>query len=109
KTKGLGLGFGGNYASAYDVVNSLSMGTSELPAYFLLNANIFYDYQAKYRFGVKADNITAQKYWIGWGSAIPQKLRSFSASVTYKFYRMAKKNRITKTIGKLHLYLGLAV
>lgn len=85
KTKGLGLGFGGNYASAYDVVNSLSMGTIELPAYFLLNANIFYDYQAKYRFGVKADNITAQKYWIGWGNAIPQKLRSFSASVTYKF------------------------
>ena len=85
KVKGLGVGIGGNYASSYDVVNSVSMGRIELPAYFLLNANVFFDYKAKYRFGLKADNITDQKYWIGWGNAVPQKLRSFSASVTYKF------------------------
>ncbi|MGO3307425.1 MAG: TonB-dependent siderophore receptor, partial [Sphingobacterium sp.] len=85
KAQGLGLGVGGNYASAYDVVNSVSMGTIELPEYFLLNANVFYDYRAKYRFGIKVDNITDQKYWVGWGNAVPQKLRSFAASVTYKF------------------------
>lgn len=85
KAQGLGLGVGGNYASAYDVVNSVSMGTIELPEYFLLNANVFYDYKAKYRFGIKVDNITDQKYWVGWGNAVPQKLRSFAANITYKF------------------------
>ncbi|WP_374165272.1 TonB-dependent siderophore receptor [Arcticibacter sp. MXS-1] len=82
--KGLGFGFGGNYASDNKILNSVSMGTFTLPAYTVLNATVFYDRPA-YRIGLKADNITNEHYWIGYSTMNPQKLRSFSASLAYKF------------------------
>ncbi|WP_423146523.1 TonB-dependent siderophore receptor [Rubrolithibacter danxiaensis] len=82
--QGLGLGFGGNYASDNMIVNSVSMGVFTLPSYTILNASVFYD-QPKYRIGLKMDNITNKQYWIGYGTMNPQKLRSFNASVSFKF------------------------
>ncbi|OQP59748.1 TonB-dependent receptor [Niastella vici] len=82
--KGLGAGFGGNYASDNKIINSKSVGTFILPEYTVLNASIFYD-QPKFRISVKMDNLTNQKYWIGYSSIIPQKLRNFGASVAFKF------------------------
>lgn len=82
--KGLGLGFGGNYASDNKILNSVSMGEFILPAYTVLNATVFYD-QPKYRIGFKVDNLTNERYWIGYTTANPQKLRSFVASLSYKF------------------------
>jgi len=82
--KGLGAGFGGNYASDNKIINSKSVGVFTLPAYTVLNASIFYDY-AKFRVAVKTDNLTDKKYWIGYTTMNPQKLRSVVASVSFKF------------------------
>jgi iron complex outermembrane receptor protein len=82
--KGLGFGVGGNYASDNKVINSHTLGVFTLPSYTVLNASAFYDTN-RYRFGAKLDNFTNQKYWIGYGTMNPQKLRSFALSATYKF------------------------
>lgn len=82
--KGLGLGFGGNYASAARNANSVSQGVFTLPAYTLLNASVFYD-QPKFRIGLKVDNLTNKEYWIGWTTINPQMLRRFVGSIAFKF------------------------
>jgi len=82
--KGLGLGFGGNYASENKVINSVSQGVFSLPAYTVLNASLFYDFY-RFRFAVKSDNLTDKKYWTGYTTMNPQKLRSVVASVAFKF------------------------
>lgn len=82
---GLGVGFGGNYASENKVVNSVSMGVFSLPEFTILNASVFYDYR-KIRVAFKIDNLTDQKSWIALGSSFgPQKLRNFGANLVYKF------------------------
>lgn len=82
--QGLGFGFGGNYASDNKILNSTYYGEFTLPAYTVLNAAVFYDH-AKFRIGVKADNLTNEHYWIGYTTMNPQKLRSFIASLSIKF------------------------
>lgn len=82
--KGLGIGCGGNYASDNKIVNSVSQGVFILPAYTILNASVFYEY-AKFRFTLKTDNLTNKKYWIGYTTVNPQKLRSVTASIAFKF------------------------
>jgi iron complex outermembrane receptor protein len=82
--KGLGVGFGGNYASDNKVINNVSQGVFILPAYTILNASVFFD-QPKFRISAKMDNITNQKYWIGYTTVNPQKLRSIVASIAFKF------------------------
>lgn len=81
--KGLGLAFGGNYASANKIINTTN-GTFELPKYVVLNANVFYDAK-KFRIGVKADNLTNEHYWIGYTTANAQKLLNVAGSFSYKF------------------------
>ena len=82
--RGLGFGFGGNYASDNKIQNSISQGEFILPAYTVLNASAFYD-QRKFRIAAKVDNLTNQHYWIGYSTMNAQKLRSFVGSVAYKF------------------------
>jgi iron complex outermembrane receptor protein len=84
KLKGLGAGFGGNYASDNKVINSRNQGTFILPEYTVMNASVFYD-QPKFRLSVKLDNLTNQQYWVGYSSLIMQKLRNFGASIAFKF------------------------
>lgn len=82
--RGLGFGFGGNYASDNVIINSVSQGVFTLPAFAILNASIFYD-QQKFRIGIKVDNLNNQKYWIGYTTVDPQQLRSFAGSIAFKF------------------------
>ncbi|WP_332369721.1 TonB-dependent siderophore receptor [Spirosoma telluris] len=82
--RGLGFGFGGNYASDNKIQNSVSLGEFILPAYTVLNASAFYD-QRKFRISAKVDNLTNQHYWIGYTTMNAQKLRSFVGSIAYKF------------------------
>ena len=82
--KGLGFGFGGNYASDNKIVNSRTLGVFSLPAYTVLNASAFYDV-SQYRVGFKMDNLTNEKYWIGYTTVNPQKLRSYVLTFAYKF------------------------
>lgn len=79
KVKGLGFGFGGNYASDNNVT-----GDFILPEYFVLNANAFYDAK-KFRIGVRVDNFTNEHYWTGYSTANPQKLANFLGTIVYKF------------------------
>jgi iron complex outermembrane receptor protein len=82
--KGLGFGFGGNYASDNKIINSKTLGVFSLPAYTVLNASAFYDV-SQYRVGFKMDNLTNEKYWIGYTTVNPQKLRSYALTFAYKF------------------------
>jgi len=81
--QGLGLGFGGNYASDNKIQNTTT-NVFILPNYTVLNASIFYD-QPKYRISAKVDNLTDKQYWVGYTTMTPQKLRSIVGSVAYKF------------------------
>ncbi|TDO24966.1 TonB-dependent receptor [Pedobacter duraquae] len=82
--QGIGIGFGGNYASDNKIVNSVSNGVFTLPRYTILNASAFYD-QPKYRIGLKVNNLTNKQYWIGYGTMNPQQLRAVVGSVSFKF------------------------
>jgi iron complex outermembrane receptor protein len=82
--KGLGAGLGGNYASENTIYNSKSKGTFTLPEYTVLNASVFYD-QPKFRIAVKIDNLTNEKYWVGYSSIVAQKPRNYGASIAFKF------------------------
>ena len=87
--KGLGFGFGGNYANDNKIVNTFNTLNNKdnvftLPKYLVLNANAFYDAK-KFRIGVKVDNLTNQLYWIGNTTANPQTLINVLGTVTYKF------------------------
>jgi len=84
KWKGLGVGFGGNYASDNKIVNSVSMGVFTLPEYTILNATVFYEHP-KFRIGVKVDNLTNKEYWIGYTTMNSQKLRSITGSIAFRF------------------------
>lgn len=81
--KGLGVGFGGNYASDNLVINSVSQGKFTLPSYTVLNSNIFYA-RAKYRFGASVNNLTDKHYYTGYTTVNPQRLRQFVLSASYK-------------------------
>jgi iron complex outermembrane receptor protein len=82
--KGLGVGFGGNYSGDVSIINTAS-SKFILPAYTLLNASAFWDYDKHIRFAVKADNFTNKQYFIGYSTANPQQLRSFIGTIAYKF------------------------
>ncbi len=82
--KGLGFGFGGNYASENKVINSEASGTFSLPSYTVLNANVFFD-RAKYRLGLAANNVGNKKYYTGYTTINPQDLRQFILTAAYKF------------------------
>ncbi|WP_245975112.1 TonB-dependent receptor [Deminuibacter soli] len=82
--KNFGLGFGGNYAGVYKVIDNSVTGVFELPAYTLLNGGVFFNAK-KVRIAFNVNNITNKYYYIGYWSVNPQKGRNFAASLTYKF------------------------
>lgn len=81
---GLGLGFGGNYASENVITNDKATGLFTLPAYTVLNASIFYNARA-YRLALKLDNIANKEYFGGWTTVEKQMPRRLAASVAFKF------------------------
>ncbi|OKS89416.1 TonB-dependent receptor [Mucilaginibacter polytrichastri] len=84
KIKGLGVGFGGNYASDNKVVNSISQGVFVLPHYTILNSTVFYD-KSVYRIGLSCNNLTNKEYYTGYSSINPQMLRQYLASFAFRF------------------------
>ncbi|HTK20221.1 MAG TPA: TonB-dependent receptor, partial [Mucilaginibacter sp.] len=82
--KGLGFGFGGNYASDNKFINSVSQGIFIIPSYTVLNASAFYE-RSKYRINFAVNNLTNQEYWVGYTTLNPQMLRQLVLSLTYKF------------------------
>ncbi|RXR30570.1 TonB-dependent siderophore receptor [Flavobacterium piscinae] len=82
--KGFGIGFGGNYASEYKTLNRANTGTFALPSYTVLNSALSYD-SPKFTVSLKLNNILNEKYYSGWSTVTPQRLRSINAGITYKF------------------------
>ena len=84
KLKGFGLGFGGNYASEYKTLNRANIGTFALPSYTILNSALSYS-NDKFNLALKLNNLLNEKYYSGWSTVTPQRLRSVTAGLTYKF------------------------
>lgn len=82
--KGLGIGFGGNYASENKITNTTTTGVFTLPAYTVFNASLFYNART-FRVGVKVDNLTNKEYFKGWTTVEPMMPRRVSASVSFRF------------------------
>ncbi|GAA4316428.1 TonB-dependent receptor [Mucilaginibacter gynuensis] len=82
--KGLGLGFGGNYASENQILNRLTTGVFALPAYTVLNASASYAAKA-FTFTFKVDNLTNKEYYKGWSTLEAQRPRAYIGSIAYKF------------------------
>ncbi|MFD2599470.1 TonB-dependent siderophore receptor [Sphingobacterium corticis] len=80
---GLAFGVGANHAGAVKIFNSTA-GVFELPKYTVFNANAYYDYK-KMRFGIRVDNLTNERYWIGYSTANAQPTRSIIGNVAYRF------------------------
>jgi iron complex outermembrane receptor protein len=92
KFKGLGIGFGGNYADETFIYNrnpngtgnSADVQTFSLPSYAVINAALYYD-QPKYRLSLKVNNLTDELYFNGYTTINVQSPRMFMGSVAYKF------------------------
>lgn len=84
KLKGFGLGFGGNYASEHKTLNRANIGTFELPEYTVLNTAASYN-SDKFNITLKLNNLLNEKYYTGWSTVTPQRLRSLSVGLAYKF------------------------
>ncbi len=82
--KNFGLGFGANSASELLTLNRSTIGTFALPGYTVFNAALSYNAE-KYSAVLKVDNLTNEKYFIGWSTINPQFARSISLGLNYKF------------------------
>ncbi|WP_395632865.1 TonB-dependent siderophore receptor [Flavobacterium sp.] len=84
KLKGFGLGIGGNHASEHKTLNRSNIGTFAIPDYTILNSALSYN-NDKFNITLKVNNLLNEKYYTGWSTVTPQRLRSLTAGLTYKF------------------------
>lgn len=82
--KGLGFGFGGNYAAKNKILNRATTGVFTVPAYTVLNASLSYGMR-HFTFGAKLNNLTNKEYYKGWSTLEPMNPRTIAGSVGYKF------------------------
>jgi len=82
--KNFGLGFGGNSSSRFYTLNRGGTGAFPLPSYIIMNSSLSYT-EDNYSIILKLDNIANKKYFSGWSTVTPQRLRTLSLSLNYKF------------------------
>ncbi|KFC24104.1 TonB-dependent siderophore receptor [Chryseobacterium sp. FH1] len=82
--KNFGIGFGGNSASRFYTLNRGNIGAFPLPSYIIMNSSLSYT-EDRYSIILKVDNIANKKYFSGWSTVTPQRLRTLSISLNYKF------------------------
>lgn len=82
--KGLGFGFGGNYASKNMIMNDATVGVFTLPSYTVLNASVSYG-RGPISFAIKLDNLTDKNYYKGWTTLEAMRPRTVSAMIGYHF------------------------
>lgn len=78
------IGLGINHASEHLTLNRKGIGTFALPSYTIANAMIGY-FPERYTVALKLDNIFNTKYYSGWSTVTPQKLRTLSLSLGFNF------------------------
>ncbi|WP_156104497.1 TonB-dependent siderophore receptor [Chryseobacterium populi] len=79
--KNFGLGFGGNISSAYYFNDQ---NTVRVDGFHTMDATVFYE-MPKYRFAIKVNNLSNEKYWTSTSWAIQQQTRTFLASLSFNF------------------------
>lgn len=84
KFRNLGAGFGVNHASEHKTLNRKGIGTFAIPSYTVMNGVISYSGN-NYDINLKVDNIANVKYFSGWSTVTPQKMRSVSLGLNYRF------------------------
>lgn len=82
--KGLGFGFGGNYAGKNMVSNDSIVGIFTIPSYTVLNATVSYGI-GKFNFAFKVNNLTDKEYYKGWTTLEPMNPRMISGMIGYHF------------------------
>ncbi|WP_442590343.1 TonB-dependent siderophore receptor [Pedobacter sp. AW31-3R] len=82
--KGLGFGFGGNYAGKNMITNDATVGVFTLPSYTVLNASVSYSTGA-FSFALKLNNLTDKEYYKGWTTLEPMNPRMVSGMIGYHF------------------------
>jgi len=82
--KNVGVGFGANSASNLYTLNRAGIGTFTIPSYAVFNTALSYN-EERYSIILKLDNIGNKKYFSGWSTVTPQRLRTLSLSLNYKF------------------------
>lgn len=82
--KGLGFGFGGNYAGKNLILNRATTGVFTLPSYTILSASVSYGVKA-FTFAFKMDNLTNKEYYKGWSTIEPMRPRTASGTISYHF------------------------
>lgn len=82
--RNIGIGFGANSASELYTLNRASIGTFAIPSYTIFNTALSYN-EDKYSVILKLDNIANKKYFSGWSTVTPQRLRTLSLSLNYRF------------------------
>jgi iron complex outermembrane receptor protein len=82
KLKGWGIGAGANYSGDQYFLNNTT-ARFIIPEYTVLDATLFYD-NKDFRIGVKADNLTSEKYWAQ-STLAPQAPLRIAATLTVKF------------------------
>lgn len=84
KLKGVNFGIGANHASEHKTLNRAVTGTFTLPSYTVFNTALSYNAN-KFNVSLKLNNIMNEKYYSGWSTVTPQRARSLTAGLTYKF------------------------
>ncbi|WP_158796045.1 TonB-dependent receptor [Pedobacter sp. L105] len=82
--KGLGFGFGGNYAGKNMILNRATTGVFALPSYTVLNASVSYA-TGPFTFALKVNNLTDKEYYKGWSTLEPMAPRTVAGSIGYRF------------------------
>lgn len=81
---GFGAGFGGNYVSKLNILDSQVTGTFTLPSYVIMNASLFYN-TSSFRVALNINNLSDKAYFTGYSTINPQKPRNAVVSLSYKF------------------------
>lgn len=79
-----GIGAGFNGASENLVMNNSVSGVFTLPSYTIYNASLYYNAE-NYRIGIKANNLSNERYYTGWSTVNAQAPRSFLGTISYTF------------------------
>lgn len=82
--KGFGAGFSMNYAGESYADNTKQDGKLIIPSYVVLGSSFSYD-APKFKIAIKINNLTNEKYWMGWTNMIPQMPRQIIGTLVYKF------------------------
>ncbi len=77
-------GFGFIHASEHKTLNRTGIGTFTLPEYTVANAMIGY-HPENYSISLKLDNIGNTRYYSGWSTVTPQRLRTLSLALGFNF------------------------